>query len=439
MMSKKKDIWNQIRRNLESKIPKQEFNIWFSQTTLQSLDNGRVVIGVPNKFVSNWLKERYFIELTNSFKKIIKQEPLIHFSYNKLPIKKISSSTNPEHQLSINNPDFKHFVDPSMTFPRFIMGKGNRFACSSALEVAKGSTNDYNPLYIYCPMALGKTHLLHAIGNYIIDHDPLPRIKYLSADTFTADLSSSSKNKKLNEFRERYCALDVLLFDDVHLLDNRKRTQDEFLFIFKSLYENNKRIVMAGQRPPTELKNVNSQLMSRLGSGLITEIQVPDQKTKINIINEMAKEADIQIPDDVVFFLANTDNDIKVLEKSIIKIGTYTSLNRRTINISTVKSCLKGKNKIEIDIDDIKTITAEYFNISLTDLVSNKKRRFYSHPRQIAMYLARKYTRSSFKEIGASFGNKDHSTVIYAVQRIEKYKEETKIKDDLLKIENLLG
>ena len=436
MMSKKKEIWNQIRRNLESKIPKQEFEIWFSQTTLQTLDNSQAVIRVPNKFVSNWLKERYLIDITNSFKKILKQEPIIHFSHKKLPFKEIPSSNTPSRK---KDPNFKHFIDPSMTFPRFIMGKGNRFACSSALEVAKGPTNDYNPLYIYCPMALGKTHLLHAIGNYIIDHDPLPQIKYLSADTFTADFSNASKNKNLNGFRERYCLLDVLLFDDVHLLDNRKRTQEEFLFIFKSLYENNKRIVMAGQKPPNELKNVNSQLMSRLGSGLITEIEIPDQKTKINIINEMAKEGDIKIPDDVVFFLANTHNDIKTLEKSIIKIGTYTSLHRRTINISTVKSFLKGKNKIEIDIDDIKTITAEYFNISLTDLVSNKKRRFYSHPRQIAMYLARKYTRSSFKEIGALFGNKDHSTVIYAVRRIEKYKEEAKIRDDLMKIENLLG
>ena len=436
MMSKKKDIWSQISRHLESTIPKSEFQIWFSQATLQNIENGQIVIGVPNKFVSNWLQERYLLEIIKAFKKVLKQEPLIQFTYEKTRINKISYSAIP---LEKPETPFKHFVDPSMTFDRFIIGKGNRFACTSALEVAKGLTNDYNPLYIYCPIALGKTHLLHAVGNYVIDHDPMPRVKYLSADNFTAEVSNSSKNKLLHDFRERYCLLDVLLFDDVHLLDNRKRTQDEFLFIFKALYDNHKRIVMAGQRPPTELKNVDDQLMSRLGSGLITEIEVLDQKTKINIIKHMADEANIQIPDDVVFFLANTHNDIRVLEKSLKKIGTYTSLHRSPINISTVKSFMKGKNKIEIDIDDIKTITAEYFNISLTDLVSNKKRRFYSHPRQIAMYLARKYTRSSFKEIGASFGNKDHSTVIYAVRRIEKFKEETKIRDDLLKIENLLG
>jgi chromosomal replication initiator protein len=166
---------------------------------------------------------------------------------------------------------------------------------------------------------------------------------------------------------------------------------------------------------------------------------VPDQETKINIIKKTTKEQGINIPEDVVFFLANTNNDIKSLMKNIIKIGTYASLNQRTINISTVKSFMKGKNKFEIDIDDIKTILAEYFNISVMDLVSNKKRRSYSYPRQLAMYLARKYTRLSFKEMGTSFGNKDHSTVIYAVQRIEKCKEQKNVRDDLMKIENLLG
>lgn len=436
MMSKKKDIWNQITRKLESIIPKAEFQIWFSRATLQKLENGQAVIEVPNKFVSNWLQERYLVEITKSFKKILKQEPIIHFTHEKPLLPEKSSSATP-----FEKPDhsFKHFINPSMTFQRFIIGKCNRFAYTSAIEVAKGPTSDYNPLYIYCHMALGKTHLLHAIGNYIINHDPSHRLKYLSADTFTADFSNSSKNKKLNEFRERYCTLDVLLFDDVHLLDNRKKTQDEFLFIFNALYGDKKRIVMTGQKPPSKLNNLNPYLKSRLGSGLITEIQVLDQKTKINIIKNMVKGEGIQIPEDVVFFLANTHNDIKSLEKSIIKIWTYTSLNQRAINISIVKSFMKGKNNIEIDIDDIKTITAEYFNISSMDLVSNKKRRSFSHPRQIAMYLARKYTRLSFKEIGASFGNKDHSTVIYAVRRIGKFQEEKKIRDDLIEIENLLG
>jgi chromosomal replication initiator protein len=435
-MSKKKDIWKQITRNLESKIPDPDFKTWFSRTTLQKLEPDQAVIGVPNKYVSNWLQEKYLPEITKSFKKILKQEPDIYFSHQKPPVKKRFQAAP---SIEKRDPTFKHFINPSMTFRRFIMGKGNRFARTSSIEVAKSTNHDYNPLYIYSHMGLGKTHLRHAIGNYIISKDPSPRIKYLTSDTFTADFSNSSKNKKLHEFRERYCGLDVLLFDDVHLLDNRKRTQEEFLSIFNALHEGRKRVVVAGQKPPTNLKNLNSRLKSRLGSGLITEIQVPDQKTKINIIKNTTKEQGIHIPEDVVFFLANTNNDIKALMKNIIKIGTYASLNQRTINISTVKSFMKGKNKIEIDIDDIKSIIAEFFNISVMDLVSDKKRRSYSYPRQLAMYVARKYTRLSFKEIGIFFGNKDHSTVIYAVQRIEKCKEQKNVQDDLMKIENLIG
>lgn len=435
-MSKKKDIWNQITRNLESKLPESDFKIWFSRTTLQKLEPGRAVIRVPNKYFSNWMQEKYLPEISKSFKKILKQEPEIHFSLEK-PANKSQSqvATLTEKR----DPAFKNDLDPSMTFHRFIMGKGNRFARTSSMAVADGTNNDYNPLYIYCHLGLGKTHLLHAIGNHIISNDLSSRVKYLTTDTFTADFTNSSKNKKLQDFREKYCSLDVLLFDDVHLLDNRKRTQEEFLSIFNFLHNGKKRVVLAGRRPPTNFKNLNSQLKSRLGSGLITEIEVPEQQTKIKIIKNLTKDQGIQIPEDVVFFLANTNNDIKTLMKNIIKIGTYASLNQRPINISTVKSFMKGKNKIEIDIDEIKTILAEYFNISVEDLVSNKKRRSFSYPRQMAMYLTRKYTRSSFKEIGTSFGNKDHSTVIYAVRRIEKSKEQENVRSDLMKIENLLG
>ncbi len=194
MISKKKDIWNQITKNLESKLPKPEFNTWFSRTTLEKLAPGQAVIGVPNKYVSNWLQERYLVEIKKSFKEILRQEPDIRFAHDPPHIKKSFATTIP---LEKSDPDFKHYLDPSMTFRGFIMGKGNRFARTSALEVAKGTNNDYNPLYIYCHMGLGKTHLLHAIGNYIISQDPSPRIKYLSSDTFTADFVTFSKNKKI--------------------------------------------------------------------------------------------------------------------------------------------------------------------------------------------------------------------------------------------------
>ena len=193
--------------------------------------------------------------------------------------------------------------------------------------------------------------------------------------------------------------------------------------------------MIAGHNPPKELKNINSQLKSRLGSGLLTKVQIPDQSTKIDIIKNATTEENFHIPDDVVFFLAKSSNDIKSLIKNIVRIKTYASLTKGDINISLVKSIIKDRRKADIGIDEIKLIVAGYFNISVTDLISKKKKRSYAYPRQIAMYLSRKYTNRSFKAIGASFGQKDHSTVIYAVRRIEKYKD---LSDDIKKIENLI-
>jgi len=274
----------------------------------------------------------------------------------------------------------------------------------------------------------------------VLRENPSYKIGYLSSDTFSSELAYAIKDEKLHDLRVKYCNLDLLLFDDVQRLADRKKTQEEFLSIFDSLYEGKRQMVLTGNRSPDELKNINSYLKSRLGWGLIAEIQEPDHNTKIGIIKRKSEEINIHIPDDVIFFLSKSNNDIKNLIKNIVRLEVYTSLNKCDTNISIVKSLIKNSESVEIGIEDIKHITAGYFNISVTDLISTKKKRFYSYPRQLAMYLARKYTNLSFKDIGDSFGNKDHSTVIYAVRRMEKYKDkEKKILDDLNKIETLLG
>jgi len=436
-MSKKKEIWNQIRRNLESKISSTEFKTWFSQTNLKKLESDFAIIGVPNKFVANWLYDKYTIEIKKSFKTILKQSPEIHF------IDEHSFTTNESPEFHLTQKSdllLRNNLNPSMTFNRFIKGECNRFAYTSALDVANRQSCHYNPLYIYCSLGLGKTHLLNAICNQVLSKNRYYKIGYLSSDTFSSELAYSTKNDKLHEFRVKYCNLDILLFDDVQRLADRKKTQEEFLSIFNSLYEEKRQMVITGNISPDELKSINSYLKSRLGWGLIAEIQEPDHNTKIDIIKKKSEEININIPDDVIFFLSKSNNDIKNLIKNIVRLEVYTSLNKCDTNISIVKSLIKNRESVEIGIEDIKHITAGYFNISVTDLISNKKKRFYSYPRQLAMYLSRKYTNLSFKEIGDSFGNKDHSTVIYAVRRIEKYEDkEKKIRDDLKKIENLFG
>ncbi len=436
-MSKKKDIWEQITKSLESQLSKSELNTWFSQTTLRKSNPDLAIIGVPNKFIANWLREKYTIQIKNAFEIILNISPELDFIYDHPTetVESLESEPSPKKEVYLD-----HHLDPSMTFDQLHMAECNRFACSSALEVANRPAEQYNPFYLFSDLSLGKTHLLNAIGNHVLHKNPYSRVRYLSSNAFTSDFTYSIKNKNLQAFRERYCGLDLLLLDDVHLLGNRKKTQDEFLTIFDALCGAKKQIVISGDSPPNQLTKMNSRLKSRLGSGLISEIKVPDQSTKVHIIRKKAQKDGIPIPDDVIFFLAKSNRDIKGLIKNIVRIETYASLNRGDINISRVKSLIKDDRRKEAGIDDVKSITAGYFNIALSELISNKKQRVYSYPRQMAMYLCRKYTDSSFKQIGDAFGNKDHSTVIYAVNRIEKYKARKKeIREDLNKLEDLLG
>jgi chromosomal replication initiator protein len=421
---------------LESNLSKSDFDTWFSQTNLKKLDPELAIIQVPNKFVAGWLQDKYLVEIKKSFEKILKRSPEIHFIYD-LPPGAQDSTKFPSKEPDLYH---RHSLNPLMTFGQLVTGNCNRFACSSAKEVANSPANQYNPLYIYCPSGLGKTHLLNAIGNQVLSDTPYSKPRYVSSDTFTSDFAYSIKNARLYEFRDKYCGLDLLLFDDVQLLANRKKTQEEFLFIFNTLYGAKKKIVLTANCPPNELKNITSPLRSRFASGLLAEIQSPDQDTKINIIRKKATEANLNISEDVVFFLATSTNDIKTLLKNIVRLEAYASLSNGNISISLLKSVIKDMGKVEIEIEDIKASTAGYFNIAVSDLISNKKKRAYSYPRQVAMYLSRKYTDLSFKEIGDSFGHKEHSTVIYAVRRIQKHKDGDKnILDDLVKIEKLLG
>jgi chromosomal replication initiator protein len=433
-MSHKKDIWADVSRNLESKMSKGEFKTWFSRTSLRRFDPEVVVLGVPNKFVANWLNDNYMIDIKKSFKKIANISPSVHFSYDH------GTPEREPRELEKSEIYLKRRLNPSMTFENFITGECNQFAWSTAQEVAEKRTEEYNLLYLYCANGLGKTHLLHAIGNHRIEKNPRCRLRYLSSDAYSSDFTYSIKSDRLDDFRLELLNLDLLLFDDIHHLANRQKTQEEFLSIFNTLYSQKKQLVVTGDTAPNKLRNVHPELKSRLGWGLLAEIHDPDQNLKISIIQKKAAEDNLTLAEDVMFFLSNSSNDIKNLLKNMIRVQTFASLNDGPVNISTVKALMRDKNRSEINLEDIMTTTAGYFNISMSDLLSNKKNRIYSYPRQLAMYLARKYTDLSFKDIGHSFSHKDHSTVIHALRKIEKEKDEKKdVQKDLSKIESLLG
>lgn len=413
--------------------------MWFSRISLERLDNNTAFLSVPNKFVARWLREKYIGEIKQALDEITDMAAEIKFIYGgQVAVSdSLQIEIDPSDDLFL---DLKSRLNASMTFRRFTTDNCNRFAYSSAMSVAHGQTENYNPLFIFSKDSLGKTHLLHAIGNEVINRNPLFRTGYISPDKFISDYNYYKRARDLFQFREKYCNLDILLFDDIHLLANKKTMQEEFLTIFDNLYGDKKQIVITGNNIPHGLIDFNPQLISRLEWGLLSEINSPDNKLKVKIIKRRCLDDQIDIPDDIISFLAKSSHDLKALLRNLVRVETYLSLNKGSINLSLVRSLLKNKKMSEIGIEDIQSLTAGYFNITIAELISNKKKRIYSYPRHLAIYLARKYTANSVQEIGQSFGRKDHSTVIYAIKRIEKLRNTDKETRNVLdRIENIIS
>lgn len=423
-------IWSQVRRRLQSRVSPDEFHTWFGPLELTDLHGGAAIISVPNRFFSSWLEERYLSDIEDCFTKVVRRSLKIRFRYSECP----GGIQSPDLPIAHGNA-----IDPSMTFESFYTGEWNRFAYHSAQAMAKEEVNPYNPLYIYSGRGLGKTHLLHAIGNAILSTRPDSAVRYVSSATFTADFTRCWKNDQLQTFNDQHSRLNAILFDDVHLLVRRPKTQHAFLLVFDAIYQRKGKIIVSGNTAPQGLHMVSEPLRSRLAWGVLAPIHPPDQGALLEAARTRVREQCFQIPDDVLFFLTSVSSHMKAIWKNIMILQSYVSLKGGDIHLSMAKSLIKGGQKKKVDIEDIKNITAGYFNISLYDLTSAKKKRSHAYPRQVAMYLARRLTDLSLKQIGSHFGQKDHSTVIYSIRKIEQQsKGRGSMRDDLSKIENLL-
>ena len=442
-MTIKNYIWDQIKKDFKSGIPKSEFEIWLSQASLKEIDQDHAIIEVSNKFVARWLQDNYIDQIQTVFRKNLKTLPEIRFistapsdkpsDKKELPKKKAPMSSGTSVFQGLN---------PLSTFSSFVTANSNRLAYSSALDVADGPSNNYNPLYIFSEFSLGKTHLLNAIGNFVIKNDPFANVMYLSTDRFVRDFLSPDNTTRADHFWERGGSPDFLLVDDLHLIAEHKKPQEEFLALCSSFLESDKQLAIAATYPPSKIPNLLPQLRSRLEWGLITEIHAPSQRTKMKIIKKSAKQKELVLSDNVVFFLASATDNLKTLIKYLVKLKVYASFYKRPIDISVVDSIIKKKTYpvSDIDLRQIQRVTAKYFNIALSDLLSNKKGKTFSYPRQVAIYLSKKLTSYSLKEIGNAFGNKHHSTVIYTVKRVEKTKSQNKgILNDINRIQTLVA
>jgi chromosomal replication initiator protein len=440
IMSKKKQIWEHVIQFLETRIPKPEIHTWFAKTTLRNLDANTATIEVSNKYVARWLGENYTGDIQRGFSRFLSALPEIQFVYPSITLEDERPLSAPP---STETGQLRSRLNKSLTFDNFVREDTNQFAFQAAMEVAKGTGFQYNPLYIYGEHSAGKTHLLNAIGNDVQSNPNRSRegVQYLTVDQFTTQMSHALKRQTLEQFRNELEHVSLFLFDDVQQLSGRVNTQTELTFLFNRFYEAGKQIVFAGKLPPKRIPKLSDAIRSRLSWGVITEIGMPKPDTKLAIIQKKIDEEGISIPDDAAFYLASISNDIKSLIQSLTRLETHASIYRKPINIAMVKQVIHEERALssQISVRRIQEITARFFDISLADLLSNSRKRRYSYPRQLAMYFCRQLTDLSFKEIGKAFRNKEHSTVIYAVKHItEEMDEDSKTRKTALELESLM-
>ncbi|RSK25435.1 chromosomal replication initiator protein DnaA, partial [Bacillus sp. HMF5848] len=316
-------------------------------------------------------------------------------------------------------------LNSKYTFDTFVIGQGNRFAHAASLAVAEAPAKAYNPLFIYGGVGLGKTHLMHAIGHYVLEHNPAAKVVYLSSEKFTNEFINSIRDNKTVDFRNKYRSVDVLLIDDIQFLAGKEQTQEEFFHTFNTLHEESKQIVISSDRPPKEIPTLEDRLRSRFEWGLITDITPPDLETRIAILRKKAKADGLDIPNEVMLYIANQiDSNIRELEGALIRVVAYSSLINKDINADLASDALKdiipsSKPRV-ITIQDIQKVVSQHFNVKVEELKAKKRTRTIVEPRQVAMYLSRELTDASLPKIGEEFGGRDHTTVIHAHEKISK-------------------
>ncbi|AEK87155.1 chromosomal replication initiation protein [Bacillus amyloliquefaciens XH7] len=421
------DLWNQALAQIEKKLSKPSFETWMKSTKAHSLQGDTLTITAPNEFARDWLESRDLHLIADTIYELTGEELSVKFvipqnqdEENFMPKPQVEKAAKEEPS------DFpQSMLNPKYTFDTFVIGSGNRFAHAASLAVAEAPAKAYNPLFIYGGVGLGKTHLMHAIGHYVIDHNPSAKVVYLSSEKFTNEFINSIRDNKAVDFRNRYRNVDVLLIDDIQFLAGKEQTQEEFFHTFNTLHEESKQIVISSDRPPKEIPTLEDRLRSRFEWGLITDITPPDLETRIAILRKKAKAEGLDIPNEVMLYIANQiDSNIRELEGALIRVVAYSSLINKDINADLAAEALKdiipsSKPKV-ITIKEIQRIVGQQFNIKLEDFKAKKRTKSVAFPRQIAMYLSREMTDSSLPKIGEEFGGRDHTTVIHAHEKISK-------------------
>ena len=437
MVSNLNNTWSEALNLIKVELSDVSFNTWLKTIKPIAIVDDRFVLAVPNKFTRNILEGRYLNLIKNAVIQVTGEEYIIQFL---IPGEDINSDIGQSMDNNMDNSK-RSQLNPKYTFDTFVIGNSNRFAHAASLAVAEAPAQAYNPLFIYGGVGLGKTHLMHAIGHYILNQGIESKVVYVSSEKFTNELINSIRDDRNNEFRNKYRNVNVLLVDDIQFIAGKESTQEEFFHTFNALYEADKQIIISSDRPPKEIPTLEDRLRSRFEWGLIADIQAPDLETRIAILKKKANIEGISVPNDVLLYIATKiKSNIRELEGALIRIVAYSSLTNKEITIDLAEEALKdiiSKDKPrEINSDLIKSIVAKKYNIKMEDFNSKKRTKAIAYPRQIAMYLTRELTDFSLPKIGDEFGGRDHTTVIHAYDKIKSEIEDSETFKG--KIDNLI-
>jgi chromosomal replication initiator protein len=423
-------FWDSCLRSFEKSLPPQQYNSWIKPLLLKS-ENGSLVLTAPNSFTLKLVQERFLPEISRQAGLAYLQVPQFEFRVLDSPIVNKPTELPPPTKSSVPienrtkiETSFRGYgkLNPSLTFDNFVIGKANQLAFAAATQVAELPGVSYNPLFIYGGVGLGKTHLLQAIGNQIRHSSPQANICYMHAERYVADVVRAYQTNKFEEFKQFYHSLDVLLIDDIQFFAGKAKTQEEFFYAFNTLIDAHKQVILTSDTFPKEITGLESRLVSRFGWGLTIAIEPPELEMRVAILLKKASLSGYLLDNEVAFFIAkHVSSNVRELEGALKRVEAYAKFHKRNISVETSKEALKdiliAQTRL-VSIDNIQKTVADYYRIKMIELLSKKRTRNLTRPRQIAMCLARELTAMSLPEIGNSFGGKDHSTVIHACKTI---------------------
>jgi chromosomal replication initiator protein len=417
------NVWTAVLARIKTKVNEHSFSTWFRPTSLLVDGGDRVTIRVPNPLFKDWLTKHYAVVLAEALSEVQRPTAILNyvadgsgmaFGDGAAPQPASPSAAAPTSSVGLNE---------RYSFDTFIVGPSNQFANAACRAVAEAPSRSYNPLFIYGGVGLGKTHLMHAVGQYVLQHNPGLTLTYISSERFMNEMINALRYERILDFRERYRSVDVLLVDDIQFVSGKEGTQTEFFHTFNALYDAQKQIVLSSDRPPHEIPALEERLRSRFEWGLIADIQPPDLETRVAILKRKAEAEAIPLDDNVAMYIASRiRSNIRELEGSLIRLIAYASLTGREITLELTQDVLRNvidQDERAITIEAIQRYVAEHYQLKVSDLKSRNNSKSVAMPRQIAMYLCKKLTHASLPEIGRSFGNKHHSTVIHSIKKIE--------------------